>query len=154
MKKFIIIGFLILILGGITGFFIKKMFPPNNKQLIKNTINTAVNSLEKRNIQTFMKQFSPYYTDSYGNTYESLYFTVKYFLSQLGNIHIKLSQMEIKIPKGHNGKIAYVKFSAYVIISSEGSEVDEQEGRFYIELKKEYFKWKIYKFGKIKLNFQ
>lgn len=153
MKKIIIIVFFILIIGGISGFFIKKIFFPNDKQLITKTINTAVKSLEDKNIPKFMQQFSLSYRDDYGNTYGTLDFAVKYYLSQVGRLNIKLSQMKIKITNTPNGKRAYVKFAAYVTSSPSG-ELNEEGGRFYLKLKKEYFKWKIYRFGGVSLNFQ
>ncbi|MCL5674947.1 MAG: hypothetical protein M1501_04310 [Candidatus Omnitrophica bacterium] len=153
MKRFIIIGLLILIIGGISGFLIKKIFFPDDKQLIKKTIYTVVKSLEDKNIPKFMQQFSPDYTDSYGNTYGTLDFAVKYYLSQAGSISIKLSQIKIKIKNTPDGKRADVKFAAYATAWSGGSE-SEEAGRFELKLKKEYFKWEIYRFGGMKLNFQ
>jgi uncharacterized protein YxeA len=154
MKKIIIIILLIIIIGCISGFFIKKIFFPNDKQLIKKTINTVVKNLEEKNIPKFMKHFSLSYRDNYGNTYGTLNFAVKYVLSQVGSLSIKLSQMKIKIKNTPNGKRAIVKFVAYATGWSGGAEVAQEGGRFYLKLKKEYFKWKIYRFGGVKLNFQ
>jgi len=148
MKKKFFIFFIICLIGLIVFFLGKNLI--SEEERVKKTLKIAEESLEKKELSTFIKQISFEYKDSFGFTYATLYFFVKDILNRYDKIKISLSQITPRI----EGKEAEIK------LIGEGKAIDfsgnsvREVGRFIIRMKKEGNRWKIVYFGEDEYSFQ
>ena len=152
MKKLMIFLLLLIVITA-AGLLVKKIFFPDENEKIRQTISATVSAAEYRNVSLFMKQFTLDYRDDFENTYGTLYLFVREDLSHYRRISIRLSQMEINLDKNKR-KEAEVKFFATAEAWSDFNDQEKEAGRFYLKLRKEQFRWKIYYFGELSYNFE
>lgn len=143
-----ILAFLVLISS--ISYGIKVIFFPDENVKIRKTISMAVDELENKDIGRFIKHFTLDYRDSFNNTYGTLYILLRNNIDMIKTIDIGISQMEIEIEKSQ----ATIKFLARAIITSSEGEMYKEAGRFIMKMRKEDFKWKIFKIEDMEYDFE
>jgi hypothetical protein len=141
--------FTILLFICIIGSCIKFIFFPDENAKIRKTINMAVYELEKKEINNFIRHFTLDYKDGFGNTYGTLYIFLRNNISMCEYIDIDISQMEIE----RNKYEAEVKFFAKAIVKTIDGEIYKEAGRFILRMRKEDFKWKIFRLDEMEYEF-
>ncbi len=145
---FLKILFLLVLSIGVS-ICIKIIFFPDENAKIRKTISMVIDELENKNIGDFIKHFTLDYRDCFGNTYGTLYIYLKNNVDMLKSIDIGLGQMEIEIEKPD----ATVRFMAKAIVVTSDGEVYKEAGRFVLKMRKEDFRWKIYRLDEMEYNF-
>jgi SAM-dependent methyltransferase len=141
--------FTLLLFICIIGSGIKFIFFPDENAKIRKTINLAISELTKKDINNFIKHFTLDYKDGFGNTYGTLYLFLRNNISICKYIYIDINQIEIE----RNKSEAKVKFFAKAIVKTIDGEVYKEAGRFILRMRKEDFKWKIFRSDEMEYEF-
>jgi len=141
--------FTLLLFICIIGSGIKFIFFPDENAKIRKTINLAISELKKKDINNFIKHFTLDYKDGFGNTYGTLYLFLRNNISICKYIYIDINQIEIE----RNKSEAKVKFFAKAIVKTIDGEVYKEAGRFILRMRKEDFKWKIFRSDEMEYEF-
>jgi SAM-dependent methyltransferase len=141
--------FTLLLFICIIGSGIKFIFFPDENAKIRKTINLAISELKKKDINNFIKHFTLDYKDGFGNTYGTLYLFLRNNISICKYIYIDINQIEIE----RNKSEAKVKFFAKAIVKTIDGEVYKEAGRFILRMRKEDFKWKIFRLDEMEYEF-
>ena len=148
-RKFILkLFFSLVFLCGIA-FFVKFVLFPDENAKIQKTINMAISELENKDINNFIRHFTLDYRDGFDNTYGTLYIFLRNNINMCRYIDIDTSQMEIE----RNKSDATVKFFAKAVIRTTDGELYKEAGRFILKMRKEDFKWKIYRLDEMEYEF-
>lgn len=149
-KKILILKILVsIVIAAGLSYGIKIIFFPDEEAKIRRTISMTIDELEKKDITNFIRHFTLDYRDCFNNTYGTLYFFLRNNMDMFTQINIRLSQMEIEIEKPQ----ASIKFFARATLITTDGEVYKEAGRFILKMRKEDFKWKIYRLDEIEYNF-
>jgi len=141
--------FTLLLFICIIGSGIKFIFFPDENAKIRKTINLAISELTKKDINNFIKHFTLDYKDGFGNTYGTLYLFLRNNISICKYIYIDINQIEIE----RNKSEAKVKFFAKAIVKTIDGEIYKEAGRFILRMRKEDFKWKIFRLDEMEYEF-
>jgi SAM-dependent methyltransferase len=141
--------FTLLLFICIIGSGIKFIFFPDENAKIRKTINLAISELKKKDINNFIKHFTLDYKDGFGNTYGTLYLFLRNNISICKYIYIDINQIEIE----RNKSEAKVKFFAKAIVKTIDGEIYKEAGRFILRMRKEDFKWKIFRLDEMEYEF-
>lgn len=139
--------FLIIVCGA--AIAVKPIFFPDEKDRIQKTISLVISELEKKEINNFIRHFTLDYRDNFDNTYGTLYIFLKNNIDMCKTINIRISQMEIEIEK----PIATVRFFAAASIRTTDGDFYKEAGRFILKMRKEDFKWRIYRLDEMEYEF-
>ncbi|MCX7705529.1 MAG: hypothetical protein N2115_04645 [bacterium] len=148
-KRLIIEIFIFIILAVGVSYCIKIVFFPDEEAKIRKTISITIDELERKDISNFIRHFTLDYRDCFNNTYGTLYIFLKNNMEMIKTIRIALSQMEIEIEKPQ----ASIKFFARATLTTTDGELYKEAGRFILKMRKEDFKWKIYRLDEMEYDF-
>ncbi|MCM8759855.1 MAG: hypothetical protein NC906_08825 [Candidatus Omnitrophica bacterium] len=148
IKLAVKIFLLCLIIAGFS-YGVKIIFFPDEEAKIRKTISMTVEELERKDIINFIRHFTLDYRDCFDNTYGTLYIFLKNNIDMFKHLDIRLSQMEIEIEKPQ----ASIKFFARATLITKDGEVYKEGGRFILKMRKEDFKWKIYRLDEMEYDF-
>ncbi len=146
-RKLKFLVFLIIFCGIVSG--IKFLFFPDENAKIRKTISLAISELEKKQINSFIRHFTIDYRDCFDNTYGTLYIFLRNNINMVRTININVSQVKIEIKKSD----AVVKFFATAYIRTNDNEYYKEAGRFILKMRKEDFKWRIYRLDEMEYEF-
>ena len=132
-----------------TGLCIRFIFFPDEDAKIRKTINMAVSEIENKDVSNFIRHFTLDYRDGFGNTYGTLYIFLRNNINMCRYIDIDISQMEIEREKSE----ATVKFFARAVIGISNGEIYKEAGRFILKMRKEDFKWHIFRLDEMEYEF-
>ncbi|MGC8805602.1 MAG: hypothetical protein ACP5JO_06055 [Candidatus Ratteibacteria bacterium] len=149
IAKLIIRVFLFLILATTAGIAVKLIFFPDENAKIKKTLSMTIEELENKQINEFIRHFTLDYRDGFDNTYGTLYIFLKNNINMCKYLDINISQLEIEREKSH----AIVKFFATAYIETTDGERYKEAGRFVLKMRKEDFKWRIYRLDEMEYEF-
>ena len=150
-KKKSILKFLVfLIIAAGISYGVKIVFFPDEDARIRKAISMAVDEIERKDVSSFIRHFTLDYRDCFDNTYGTLYIFLRNNIDVFKRINISISQMETEIEK----KEATVKFLATASIVSADGEIYREAGRFILKMRKEDFKWKIYRLDEMGYDFE
>ncbi|HOK80653.1 MAG TPA: hypothetical protein PK303_05555 [bacterium] len=147
--KLILKAFLFLILISAAGIAVKLIFFPDEDARIRKTLSMVIEELEKKQINEFIRHFTLDYRDGFDNTYGTLYIFLKNNINMCKYLDIDVSQVEIEREKSH----AIVKFFATAYIETTDGERYKEAGRFELKMRKEDFKWRIYRLDEMEYEF-
>ncbi|MCM8789062.1 MAG: nuclear transport factor 2 family protein [Candidatus Omnitrophica bacterium] len=148
-KKSILKILVFVILAAGVSYGVKIVFFPDQVAKIHKTISMAVDEIESKDVSSFIRHFTLDYRDCFDNTYGTLYIFLKNNIDMFKRINIGMSQMEVEIDKQE----ATVKFLATATVVSSEGEIYKEAGRFILKMRKEDFRWKIYRLDEMGYDF-
>lgn len=142
--------FTFLILAAGVSYGIKIIFFPDEEARIRKVLSMAVDEIENKKVGDFIRHFTLDYRDCFNNTYGTLYIFLRNNIDMLKSIDINISQTEIEVEKSE----AVIKFLATASVITSDGEMYKEAGRFILKMRKEDFKWKIYRLDEMEYDFQ